>query len=80
MGIRFANSARKHKIGKGRALEVIKSSIPTVIEESGREVWTWIGSDYRGLILEVIAIRESMDFVIIHVMPFQYRRRGHKDE
>ena len=34
----------------------------------------WIGPDDRGLLLEVIAILEPDYLLVIHVMPFQFRR------
>jgi hypothetical protein len=34
----------------------------------------WIGIDDRGLELEVIAFETEEGFVVIHVMPYRYRR------
>jgi hypothetical protein len=76
--IRFTASARKHKIGKAHALFVIENCEPVVLSDlHGDEVrWHWQGFDDRGLELEVIGIEEADLLVVIHVMPFNFRRRG----
>ena len=44
-------------------------------DEDLQERLLWIGTDDRGLELEVIAIVETDFLLVIHVMPHQYRRR-----
>jgi hypothetical protein len=35
----------------------------------------WIGKDDRGIELEVIAVATPQYLLVIHVMPYQYRRK-----
>ena len=51
---------------------------PTVIpaDETDRERRVWVGPDDRGLELEIVAIVEPGYLLVIHVMPYRYRRRG----
>lgn len=34
----------------------------------------WIGRDDRGVLLEVIAVEQAEYLLVIHVMPYEYRR------
>ncbi|MGH9920100.1 MAG: hypothetical protein ACRD6W_14695 [Nitrososphaerales archaeon] len=36
---------------------------------------SWIGADDRGVELEVVVIEKPDAFVVVHVMPTQYRSR-----
>jgi len=74
--IQFSKSARKHKIGKGRARFVVSGIEPRIEIANGREKWYWVGVDNRGLLLEIIAIREGSVLTVIHVMPRRFRRNG----
>lgn len=73
----FTQSARRHRIGKARALYVIEHSDPRRIpaDEDVRERLVWVGPDDRGLDLDVVAIVEPDHLLVIHVMPYQFRRR-----
>ncbi len=75
--VRFTQSARRHRIGKARALHVINSTEPTVVsaDDETREKLVWVGPDDRGLDLEVVAIVEPDYLLVIHAMPYQFRRR-----
>ena len=75
MRIEFTKSARKHKIGKQRVREVIASSTPSVFFEGGVSKLRWVGRDRRGLELEILALEESEVWLVIHVMPLNFRRR-----
>lgn len=75
MKIEFAKSARKHKIGKQRVKEVISSSIPEAIKSEGRIKLRWTGRDSRGLELEIVAVVVGETWLVIHVMPLEFRRR-----
>ena len=75
MRIEFTNSARKHKIGKQRVREVIATSTPTVFFEGGVSKLRWVGRDRRGLELEILALEEGEVWLVIHVMPLNFRRR-----
>jgi hypothetical protein len=73
--IHFSKSARKHKIGKERAKFVMKTSQARITWIGEREEWQWVGKDNRGLDLEIIAIREGSNLIVIHVMPRGFRRK-----
>ena len=75
MRIEFTKSARKHKIGKQRVREVIATSTPTVFFEGGVSKLRWVGTDRRGLELEILVLEEGEVWLIIHVMPLNFRRR-----
>ena len=75
MRIEFTKSARKHKIGKQRVREVIATSTPTLFFECGVSKLRWIGKDRRGLELEILALEEGEVWLVIHVMPLNFRRR-----
>jgi hypothetical protein len=66
----FARSARKHRVGKRRALHVISHNNP---EEVGDQR-AWIGPDLDGVVLEILAVLRPDCWLVIHVMPTQYRR------
>ena len=77
--IHFAQSARKHRIGKNHALTVISNFEAVMAEapdESGKaHRLIWVGRDDRGLELAVIAIEIGETLLVIHVMPTSFRRR-----
>ena len=75
MRIEFTKSARKHKIGKQRVREVIATSTPTLFFEGGGSKLRWVGRDRRGLELEILALEEGEVWLVIHVMPLNFRRR-----
>ena len=75
MRIEFTKSARKHKIGKQRVREVIATSTPTLFFEGGISKLLWVGRDRRGLELEILALEEGEVWLVIHVMPLNFRRR-----
>ena len=75
MRIEFTKSARKHKIGKQRVREVIATSTPTLFFEGGVSKLLWVGRDRRGLELEILALEEGEVWLVIHVMPLNFRRR-----
>jgi hypothetical protein len=73
--ILFVKSARKHKIGRAKAVYVMLTSTPTIELVHAREEWKWVGLDERGLLLEIIAIKEHAKLTVIHVMPRDFRRK-----
>ena len=75
MKIEFTKSARKHKIGKQRVREVIATSTATVFFEGEVNKLRWVGTDRRGLELEILALEEGEVWLVIHVMPLNFRRR-----
>jgi hypothetical protein len=78
MQIKFTQSARRHRIGKARALFVIAHYSPTVNVgegQDGEDQKIWIGEDDRGLELEVTAIVLTDCLLVTHVMPTDLRKR-----
>jgi hypothetical protein len=74
--VRFSQSARRHRIGKARALHVMNTIEPEVVrsDDTNGERLVWIGPDDRNVHLEIIAIVEPDYLLVIHVMPHQFRR------
>lgn len=76
--IRWARSARKHRIGRTHALRVITMTAPEVITATeDRDVhWSWVGVDDRGVELEIEAALPADEdiLLVIHVMPTALRR------
>ncbi|TRZ87030.1 MAG: hypothetical protein D4R83_03280 [Streptomycetaceae bacterium] len=77
MDIRFSQSARRHRIGKQRALFVITTNTPTEFPFDGIDPvrFHWEGLDDRGLELEIVGVHTPTGILIIHVMPTSLRRR-----
>ena len=80
MQIKFTQSARKHRIGKARAMYVINHYSPTFVadEEDGEDQQVWIGQDDRGLELEIVALVLADYLLVTHVMPTDLRREKSK--
>ncbi|NBY14727.1 MAG: hypothetical protein EBQ72_00005 [Actinobacteria bacterium] len=75
--VRFAKSARKHRIGKAHVLHVLEKYEPTIVlaPETKDSHLLWTGMDERGLELEVVAVMLAEYLLVIHVMPRTFRRR-----
>ena len=80
MEIRFAQSARKHRIGTARAMFVMENNpFQTLVNDVGDKVQQiWIAVDDRGLELEVVAVVLGNCLLVTHVMPTALRRRRKK--
>lgn len=76
--VRFAKSARKHRIGKAHALFVLEDHEPvTFLSSYGEDQkLLWIAQDDRGLELEIVAVKLAENILVIHVMPRNFRRRS----
>ena len=76
--MRFAKSARKHRIGKAHALFVLENHEPvTFLSSYGEDQkLLWIAQDDRGLELEIVAVKLAENILVIHVMPRNFRRRS----
>ena len=72
---RFTQSARKHRIAKGRALFVIENYFPEEVPHlaTGERKLFWQGLDDRGLELEIVGIQIDTIVLVIHVMPSKFR-------
>lgn len=75
--VRFARSARKHRIGKAHARHVIDTSPYTDVPaaEGFDPQRVWVGVDDRGLELEIVAIILADELLVIHVMATALRRK-----
>lgn len=75
--IGYSQSSRRHRIGRGHVRHVIFHTDPEIAEatETSREEWLWIGTDSRGVVLEVVGVVHPPNtMIIIHVMPHSFRR------
>lgn len=77
MEVRFTQSARKHRIGKARARYVMEAYKPAVTPatSTSSERRLWVGTDHRGVELEIVALTEPNYLLVIHVMPTALRRK-----
>jgi len=76
MEIRFAQSARKHRIGKARAMFVMENNpLQTLARDDDKVQRIWVALDDRDLELEVIAVVLVNCLLVTHVMPTALRRR-----
>ncbi|MCA1674690.1 MAG: hypothetical protein LC799_21690 [Actinobacteria bacterium] len=75
--IKFAQSARKHRIGRAHVLHVIETVSYTrypATENLDARI-EWRGPDDRGVELEVIAVELPDLWLVIHVMPTALRSK-----
>ena len=76
MEIRFAQSARRHRIGKARAMFVMENNpFQTLATDNDKVQQIWVALDDRDLELEVIAVVLVNCLLVTHVMPTALRRR-----
>jgi hypothetical protein len=82
MRLRFTRNARRHRIGKAHALHVMATVEPVATEnERGELELSWVGSDDRGVELEIVAVMirdqradgRQLMVLVLHVMPTDYR-------
>jgi hypothetical protein len=77
--VRFAQAARKHRIGKAHALAAMeRAGEPIVVparDDQADDRLLFIGEDDRGVELEVIAVQLPDCLLVIHVMPYNFRRK-----
>lgn len=76
--VRFAQAARKHKIGKAAVWQALgRAGVPRVLSN---ERLLWIGADDDGVEREIIGVpghRDPSVLLIIHVMPTAFRKDGY---
>lgn len=75
--MRLSRSARRHRIGKARALYVMRTTEPVSIAATGvlDARLEWVGKDERGgFRLQVVALDLPGLWLVIHVQPL-YRGR-----
>lgn len=76
MELRFTQAARKHRIGRAHVRYVVATTSPTgTTTNQGNRAWLYIGTDTRGVELEVIAVElDAQTLLVTHVMPTALRR------
>ncbi|MCS5497629.1 hypothetical protein NY547_10310 [Cnuibacter physcomitrellae] len=72
--MQFTRSARKHRIGRGAALEAMVAAGVPILLDNGK--WLWVGADRRGRELEIIGVPLDDEGIIlvIHVMPTTFEK------
>lgn len=77
--VKLTQAARRRRIGKAHIVAAMNNAgEPARIAAEGDldERLVWIGVDDRGIVLEVIGVEQPDYVLIIHVMPYEYRRRS----
>jgi hypothetical protein len=75
--LKFAQSSRKHKIGQERITHVINTYEGSYLPRRYfDQKIIWVGHDFKGLELEVIAVELDDHYFVIHAMPKIFRRRN----
>ena len=75
--LKFAQSSRKHKIGQERITHVINTYEGNYLPRRYfDQKIIWVGHDFKGLELEVIAVELDDHYFVIHAMPKIFRRRN----
>lgn len=87
MAIRFARSARRHRVSRERVLYVIEHcgqpfERPAPVSDQRRDTrWLYVGDDSDSVPLEVLAVTlETGDLYVIHAMPLRARFRHFYEE
>lgn len=81
--VEFTQSARRHKIGRARVLQVLARPVVVVrIEEDHdpRVRMLVVGDDASGRAIEVIAVEEAGRLVVIHAMDLRQKFRALYEE
>lgn len=79
----FAQSARKHRVGRGRVRQVLADPLAEAVlpdEESRPERLVFIGDDATGRALEVMAVRTDRGLLVIHPMDLRPKWRAVYEE
>jgi hypothetical protein len=75
--LKFAQSSRKHKIGQERITHVINTYEGNYLPRRYfDQKIIWVGHDFKGSELEVIAVELDDHYFVIHAMPKIFRRRN----
>jgi hypothetical protein len=80
--IEFAQSARRHRVGRERARYAIADpvAIVPVVTPDGREMQLYLGDDHTGRPLEVGTLPEDDGgLLVIHVMDLREKYRSYYD-
>ncbi len=76
--VRFTRGSRKHRVGRNSAYHVIATTDAAITTDpdTGATVLRWVAADERGRELEIVAIEKPDCYLVIHVMPTHYRKKG----
>jgi hypothetical protein len=75
MEVRWSQSSRRHRIGRAHARHVMSTVEPAEsMTTAGSAALLWIGTDDRGVELEIVAAVLPDLYLVIHVMPTALRR------
>ncbi len=76
--LRFTRGSRKHRVGKKSAYYVTAMTAATITTDAdtGETTLSWVADDERGRELEIVAIEKPDCYLVIHVMPAHYRKKG----
>jgi len=77
--VEFAQSARRHRVGRARARQAIAKALVRAVvpDEFGRqERIVFLGRDDSGRLLEVMAVPIEGGLLVIHVMDLRPKWRG----
>lgn len=76
--IEFAQSARKHRIGRARVRQVVSNPLAQAVlpaEGGHQERLVFLGDDESGRSLEVMAVRTDRGLLVIHAMDLRPKWR-----
>ena len=75
MEVLWSQSSRRHRIGRAHARHVMATVEPTEsVTTAGHPALPWIGTDDRGVELEIVAAMLPDLYLVVHVMPTALRR------
>lgn len=83
MEVEFTQSARRHRIGRTRVLQALAYPIAVVEVDDERAVGKKLlilGKDQTGRALEIIAVLEDENLIVIHAMDLRPKFRGLYEE
>jgi len=74
--VKVASSARRHRVSRARILQALTNqSYATTLPVAGSDPkMVFVGTDDRGIELEVVAVVLPRMLLVIHAMPTHYRR------
>ncbi len=79
MQVDFAQSARRHRVGRARVLQAMQNAAVTAqmpAEGDRQERIVYLGEDDSGRALEVLAVRTDRGLLVIHAMDLRAKWRG----
>jgi hypothetical protein len=80
MHIRFHSSASRHRVSRARSTYVIEHCGLPFDAVGGEGVVLYLGDDWSGIPLEVGAVEEGEDLIVIHAMKLRPKFRDLYEE